>query len=73
MKITKLFLAAMVVISMSACAKFPIVSGDASFSGKDTIKTINMAWSISKITKPGLVEEINVGIKNIFGFHKNVH
>ncbi len=73
MKITKLFLPAMVVISMSACAKFPIVSGDASFSGKDTIKTINMAWSISKITKPGLVEEINVGIKSIFGFHRNVH
>jgi hypothetical protein len=73
MKITKLFLAAMVVISMSACAKFPIVSGDASFSGKDTIKTINMVWSISKITKPGLAEEINVVIKNIFGFHKNVH
>ena len=40
MKITKLFLIAGVVMSMTACAELPIISGGASFSGKDAILSL---------------------------------
>ena len=72
MKITKVFSACMIGISMSACAELPIVSGGASFSGKDAIRTINVVRNATKITMPGVHEEINTGIKNVFGYHKNV-
>ena len=49
MKITKVFLACMIGISMSACAELPIVSGGASFSGKDAIRTINVVRNATKI------------------------
>ena len=72
MKITKVFLACMIAISMSACAELPIISGGASFSGKDAISTVNIVRNAPKITMPGVHEEINTGIKNVFGYHKNV-
>ena len=73
MKITKLFLIAGVVMSMTACAELPIISGGASFSGKDAIRTINVVRNATKITMPGVHEEMSNGIKNVFGYHKNVH
>lgn len=62
----------MIAISMSACAELPIISGGASFSGKDAIRTVNIVRNATKITMPGVHEEINTGIKNVFGYHKNV-
>ncbi len=73
MKITKLFLACMVAISMSACAELPLISGGASFSGKDAIRTVNVLRNATKITMPGVYEEMTTGIKNVYGYHKNVH
>jgi len=73
MKITKLFLACMVAISMSACAELPLISGGASFSGKDAIRTVNVLRNATKITMPGVYEEMGTGVKNVFGYHKNVH
>ena len=73
MKITKLFLACMIGISMSACAELPIISGGASFSGKDAIRTVNVIRNATKITMPGVYEEMGTGVKNVFGYHKNVH
>ena len=73
MKITKLFLAGCVAVSMSACAELPIISGGASFSGKDAIRTVNVLRNATKITMPGVYEEMGTGVKNVFGYHKNVH
>jgi|TARA_B100001013_G_scaffold205237_1_gene124490 hypothetical protein len=73
MKITKIFLACGIAISMSACAELPIISGGASFSGKDAIRTVNVIRNATKITMPGVHEEMSNGIKNVFGYHKNVH
>ena len=73
MKIAKLFLIAGVVMSMTACAELPIISGGASFSGKDAIRTVNVIRNATKITMPGVYEEMTTGIKNVYGYHKNVH
>ena len=73
MKITKLFLACMIGISMSACAALPIISGGASFSGKDAIRTVNVLRNATKITMPGVYEEMGTGVKNVFGINRNVH
>ena len=73
MKITKLFLACMIGISMSACAELPIISGGASFSGKDAIRTVNVLRNATKITMPGVYEEMGTGVKNVFGITRNVH
>lgn len=71
MKIARVFLALSVAVTMSACSTMQI--GGTTLSGKDTIKIINGARNITMITKPGVVEEINTGIKNVFGYHRNVH
>ena len=63
----------MVAISMSACAELPLISGGASFSGKDAIRTVNVLRNATKITMPGVYEEMGTGVKNVFGYHKNVH
>jgi hypothetical protein len=73
MKTGRLILVVLVAGALSACAGLPIVSGGASFSGKDAVKTINMIRNTSRITMPGIEEEISNGMKNVFGYHKNVH
>ena len=70
MRITRVFLALVVAISMSACSTMQI--GGTTLSGKDTIKIINGARNVTMITKPGVIEEVNTGVKNVFGYHRNV-
>ena len=70
MRITRVFLALVVAISMSACSTMQIVG--TTLSGKDTIKIINGARNVTMITKPGVIEELNTGVKNVFGYHRNV-
>ena len=70
MRITRVFLALVVAISMSACSTMQI--GGTTLSGKDTIKIINGARNVTMITKPGGIEELNTGVKNVFGYHRNV-
>ena len=70
MRITRVFLALVVAISMSACSTMQI--GGTTLSGKDTIKIINGASNVTMITKPGVIEELNTGVKNVFGYHRNV-
>ncbi|GEM_PF-2599300 len=70
MRITRVFLALVVAISMSACSTMQI--GGTTLSGKDTIKIINGARNVTMITKPGVIEELNTGVKNVFGYHRNV-
>ena len=70
MRITRVFLAWVVAISMSACSTMQI--GGTTLSGKDTIKIINGARNVTMITKPGVIEELNTGVKNVFGYHRNV-
>ena len=65
MRITRVFLALVVAISMSACSTMQI--GGTTLSGKDTIKIINGARNVTMITKPGAIEELNTGVKNVFG------
>ena len=71
MKITKIFLVMIVGITMTACSSFTI--GGTTLTGKDTIRIINGARNVTMITKPGVIEEMNTGIKNVFGYHRNVH
>ena len=70
MRITRVFLALVVAISMSACSTMQI--GGTTLSGKDTIKIINGARNVTMITKPGVIEELNTGVKHVFGYHRNV-
>ena len=70
MRITRVFLALVVAISMSACSTMQI--GGTTLSGKDTIKIINGARNVTMITKPGVIEELNTGVKNVFGYHRNL-
>ena len=70
MRITRVFLALVVAISMSACSTMQI--GGTTLSGKDTIKIINGARNVTMITKPGVIEELITGVKNVFGYHRNV-
>lgn len=70
MKIARVFLALSVAVTMSACSTMQI--GGTTLSGKDTIKIINGARNITMITKPGVIEELNTGVKNVFGYHRNV-
>ena len=71
MKITKIFLVMIVGITMTACSTMQI--GGHTLTGKDTIRIINTAKNVTMITKPGVIEEMNTGIKNVFGYHRNVH
>ena len=70
MRITRVFLALVVAISMSACSTMQI--GGTTLSGKDTIKIINGARNVTMIPKPGVIEELTPGVKNVFGYHRNV-